>query len=466
MARYDACRNGGNKMNKIICDVCGTDYPETAAQCPICGCASVGAQTAAGNEAVDAEEKAAYAPVKGGRYSKSNVRKRLKANQIPYDPSPESDPEPEYEDDEPQEEVEEEEDSGSNRGLVVVVIILLLAIVAVATYIAISIFGVGLDKLPGSNGKPGITQTTTTAPTTEPTAESTDVVCTELNLSDVDVYLNAVGSVWKLTATPIPTDTTDQVVFTSSDENIVTVDEFGLITAVGTGEASIIVTCGDVTVECPVLCGEKDTETTEPTDPTDTTEPTDPTDPPEDFVLKFKSKDFTLSKAGATYKLYDGEVDAADITWTTDNEEVATIKDGVVTAVGNGRTRVYGEYGDQKVSCWVSCKLPVEEVTEPDDTTEPDATEPEQTATYAIRINGRKPNYGTEQAAEATIAIGEELNVKIVDEAGKRVDVEWTASGKGEVSIEGNTVIGEKAGTVVLTAEIGGQKLTCKFIVK
>jgi len=454
-------------MNKIICDVCGTDYPETAAQCPICGCASTGAQTAAGNEAADPEEKAAYAPVKGGRYSKSNVRKRLKANQIPYDPIPDSDPEPEYEDDEQQEDVEEDEEGGSNRGLVVVVVILLLAIVAVATYIAISIFGVGVDKLPISNNKPSTSQTApTTVPTTEPTSVTTDVACTELSLSDVDVYLKTVGSVWQLMATPVPADTTDEVIFTSSDENIVTVDEFGLITAVGTGEASITVTCGDVTVECPVLCGEKDTETTEPTEPTDPTDPTEPTEVPEDFVLKLKSKDFTLKKAGATYKLYDGEVDAADITWTTDNEEVATIKDGVVTAVGNGRTRVYGEYGDQKVSCWVSIKLPEEAVTEPTDPTEPEETEPEETTKYAIRINGKKPNYGTEQAAEATISIGEELNVKIVDEDGKRVDVEWTVSKSGIVSVGSNTVTGEKAGVVVLTAEINGQKLTCKFIVK
>ena len=66
-------------MNKIICDVCGTDYPETAAQCPICGCASAGALTSAGNEAADTDERAAHAPVSGGRYSKANVRKRLKA---------------------------------------------------------------------------------------------------------------------------------------------------------------------------------------------------------------------------------------------------------------------------------------------------------------------------------------------------------------------------------------------------
>ena len=36
---------------KVICDVCGTTFPETATHCPICGCAkSPAAQTVAGDE--------------------------------------------------------------------------------------------------------------------------------------------------------------------------------------------------------------------------------------------------------------------------------------------------------------------------------------------------------------------------------------------------------------------------------
>lgn len=456
-------------MNKIICDVCGTDYPETAAQCPICGCASAGAQTSAGNEAADTDERAAHAPVRGGRYSKANVRKRLKASQIPYVPMPESEPEPEYEDDEEQEEVGEAEEEGSNRGLIVVVVILLLAIVAVASYIAISMFDIGFDKPDNSDSKPGTSQT---APTTEPSTATTPVAtgtaCTELSLSDVDIYLKNVGSIWKLTATPVPADTTDEVVFTSTDEDVVTVDEFGLVTAVGTGKASIIVTCGDVVVDCPVQCGDNaeateptdPTDETDPTDPTDETDPTDPTEAPDDFVLKLKKKDFTLTKNGETYKLYDGEVDAADITWTSDDEEVVTIEKGIVTAVGNGRTRVYGEYGDQKVSCWVSCKLPEEQATQP---TEP---EDEEAGAYKLMVNGHVSPYGDEYNAEVTITVGEDFRLTVEDDAGVRQSVTWKASKEGICSVDGRTVTGESKGRVTLTATIGDQTYTCVILVK
>ncbi len=57
-------------MNKIVCDVCGTSYPEDAVQCPICGTAKTdSSKTASGTET-------GYAHVKGGRFSQANVRKR------------------------------------------------------------------------------------------------------------------------------------------------------------------------------------------------------------------------------------------------------------------------------------------------------------------------------------------------------------------------------------------------------
>ena len=44
-------------MNKVICDVCGTMYPDTAKQCPICGCAAAEPVEAAPEEPAPAANK-------------------------------------------------------------------------------------------------------------------------------------------------------------------------------------------------------------------------------------------------------------------------------------------------------------------------------------------------------------------------------------------------------------------------
>lgn len=451
-------------MNKIICDVCGTDYPETAEQCPICGCANAGEQASAGTEAPENEERAARTYVKGGRFSKKNVNKRLKAmgaQQGYIQTEAVREPEyPEYEDDDQEENQEpEEEERGSNLGLIIVVIVLLLAIAAVSVYIAITIFGIGLPDEPVVNTKPS---TSATAPTTENIPADTGIACTDLALSDVDIHLNTQGGTWQLTATVAPENTTDTVKFVSSDESVVTVDPVtGLVTAVGSGEATITVTCGDVVRECPVKC-----ELEQPTEDTSATE--ESTEPIEDFVLELDKSDFTLFKAGATCDIYSGEVDPADITWTTDNDQVATIKDGIVTAVGNGRTRVYGEYNDQKVSCWVGCKLPEEETTEPTDpeeTTDPDETT-EPAETYTLLVNGHVSPYGDEENAEVSIAVGESFRLTVEDDQGIRQDVTWKESKEGICSVDGRSVTGEAAGKVTLTATIGDQTFKCIIIVK
>ena len=55
-------------MNKIVCYVCGTSYPENATQCPICGYV----QTAETSASAGSGE-GSYTYVIGGRFSKANV---------------------------------------------------------------------------------------------------------------------------------------------------------------------------------------------------------------------------------------------------------------------------------------------------------------------------------------------------------------------------------------------------------
>ena len=61
-------------MNKVICDVCGTMYPDTAKQCPICGCAAAEPVEAAAVDGMQEEGAVgAYSYTKGGHFSKSNL---------------------------------------------------------------------------------------------------------------------------------------------------------------------------------------------------------------------------------------------------------------------------------------------------------------------------------------------------------------------------------------------------------
>ena len=113
-------------MSKIICDVCGTSYPETASQCPICGCARpVDAGVTAGESVLsEMNEESTYNFVKGGRFSKKNVRRRMKDQNITPVPVPVPD---EDFDDEEEPIVSEK----STKGLTIAVLALLAAIVAV-----------------------------------------------------------------------------------------------------------------------------------------------------------------------------------------------------------------------------------------------------------------------------------------------------------------------------------------------
>ena len=115
-------------MSKIICDVCGTSYPDTATQCPICGCVRpADAHCVSAGEQKETEKTYTY--VKGGRFSKKNVRKR---NMNKQTPSAARAVEPVSS--------EDESEKKSNKGLVITAIVLLLAIIAVVLYLAVRYF--------------------------------------------------------------------------------------------------------------------------------------------------------------------------------------------------------------------------------------------------------------------------------------------------------------------------------------
>lgn len=60
-------------MTKLICDICGTSYADTEEKCPTCGYSRAFEESSPDDE----RNPAAREKVRGGRYSKKNVRKRL-----------------------------------------------------------------------------------------------------------------------------------------------------------------------------------------------------------------------------------------------------------------------------------------------------------------------------------------------------------------------------------------------------
>lgn len=335
-------------MDKVICDICGTSYPASADQCPICGCEKAADPVFDEETAAAAGAAVSYTPVKGGRFSNANVRKRNKG--IAVAPVKEAyDADEDEEDDNDDDEIEEEEE-GSSKGLVVVLILLIVAILALILYLYFNFFA----PIGGSNKEtdPPVPSTTAAATTEATETEEPTVPCTGLEVSETDIVLDAIGNAWLLNVVAAPADTTDTIVYTSNNESVATVTSEGCVTAVGPGEAVITVNCGSVTVECKVTCTIETEPETEPT-----TEPT--TEPELNWGLN--RTDFTLY-VGERWPLYEGDVSTADITFKSKNNAVVTIsKSGVVTGVGPGNTVVTAEYNGVVLECIVFCRAPKNE---------------------------------------------------------------------------------------------------------
>lgn len=426
-------------MSKVICDVCGTAYPETAATCPICGYAKASAErTAAVGGAQSGEDTSSgYTYVKGGRFSKKNVRKRNQKGRAPERVS--SAPKKQ----------QDETDKG-NLALIIIVILLLIAIIAVVIYIGVRVFGPDESTSPKETGSSQTTQGTQEDPqnSSEATVDN-GIPCESLQLSNQTIEFIEAGDNWTLQIRPTPENTTDEIVFKSSDPNVVTVDEEGNLVAVGSGMAIITVTCGDVTQECQIKCSFGNI--------TDPTGPSDPDVPEFEFAFNTKyydestgKADTTMEKQGETWRAYksDLSVDPSVITWISDDPTVCTVENGIVTAVGPGKTEVHAQYAGKTYTCVVRCSFTVEDTGDDDD-------QGTQT-TVSYKIN----------KTDVSIAVDETFTLTLKNGDGNVVDVTWTAEDGSVVSINGNKITGAKSGTTNVSTTYEGVTYTCIVRVK
>ncbi len=320
-------------MSKIICDICGSSYPETAKQCPICGSVRPGdAQRVTNEVKSNGQVSTGYTHVKGGHFSKSNVKKRTKASVVAGNNGKNS-----------TQKRHKDDDSKSNRGLVVTAIILLLAIIGVVAYIAIQFFAPYTDPNPSNP--------------TDNLGSNLDLTCRDLTLDTYTVMFEQAGDAKLLDVKTTPEKPSETVTFRSENEAVATVTDKGKITAVGQGTTKIIITCGEITKECVVTVQSQggSVDNTTPESTPGTTDPSNPSKPVGE--LRLNRNDFTLSYKGESWVLYNGEIAKNLITWSSDDESVVTFIDGKAVAVGNGMTKIHAEYEGQKVSCIVRCSF-------------------------------------------------------------------------------------------------------------
>ena len=273
-------------MSKIICDVCGTRYPDTAEQCPICGhIRAASGKTAEDVFLMDDVQEATHERVRGGRFSKSNVKKRTEGN-LHYEAAPVKKSKPAKKVEEeypiPQDEdifAEDKQNKRANTILNILLVIVILALLGVTGYILTQHVLPEFNK-PVATVPPTVSVVETTEPAPVETAEPT-YPCDELLLEEPDVLLTEYEQKWLINVKVMPENTTDELTFTSSDELIATVDSEGCITALAEGEAVITISCGNVSVEYPVIClfpGIDIQPGEVPTDPP-------PTEPPKEWIV-------------------------------------------------------------------------------------------------------------------------------------------------------------------------------------
>ncbi|MBE6982698.1 MAG: hypothetical protein E7435_00200 [Ruminococcaceae bacterium] len=386
-------------MSKIICDVCGAAYPETSSRCPVCGSVHYGTPEPTSNATVTARRERDTSRASANRNTKPSGSNRRKK-------SKKNSPFSKY----------------IAMGIALIVLLVILISMLVSSC---------------DNGSKPTEPPVTTAPqdTTLP-----EIPCVGITLSVENVNLTEFGQSFRLTAICNPEDTTDLLTFSSSDPLVVTVDEVGELVAIGPGTAQITVTCGDAIAVCTVTCTMQ--QETEP-----------PTLPPETLVLN--RSDFTLSYKGATWQLYSGDIDKSLITFTSADETIATIVNGKVTAVGKGVTTVYAEYGDQKVSCIVRCSF------QDDTTTDGNGGVQEDNGTSGTGAYTLWNSYGREHDNDASIKVGETVQLFLKDSAGNKITVEWTVSSEGIITIDGRRITGSAPGVVTVTGTHEGVTYSC-----
>ena len=237
------------------------------------------------------------------------------------------------------------------------------------------------------------------------------------------------GSTDTLTVTYTPGDTTDDktVTWTSDNEEVATVSG-GTVSALKEGTATITATVGSCTAQCVVTVEKENTE---------------PVKKPLTAISLDKAtmnlKQGSTDTLTVTYTPGD-TTDDKTVTWTSDNEEVATVSGGTVSALKEGTATITATVG----SCTAQCVVTVEK----------ENTEPVKKPLTAISLDKATMNLkqGSTDTLTVTYTPGDTTDDKTVT---------WTSDNEEVATVSGGTVSALKEGTATITATVGSCTAQC-----
>ena len=150
-----------------------------------------------------------------------------------------------------------------------------------------------------------------------------------------------VGASVTLKYTVEPEGCTDTVTWRSSDTSIATVsnseDNAGQVTGVAAGEATITLQVGNLTDTCTVTVTQDETVAV--------------------TGIELNKTELTLTEGGSetlTATVTPDNATDKTVTWTSNKESVATVENGVVTAVGEGIATITATAGGKSAACTVT----------------------------------------------------------------------------------------------------------------
>jgi len=345
-------------MEKVVCDICGTSYPETEDCCPICGCTKeAGAELMAEDEDFLKDSPLSAAKKVDGKFVAAPQQHEI------TEPVEESD----YDEDD--EDGDAEDEHRENTGVVILLVVLIMILLAIAGFLFIRFLLPNMLEKDIPETEAAKEVQTTLAPTTQP-----GIPCEQLVMvSGAALDLSREGEYKLINVIVKPADTTDKLEYTSADESVATVNSEGRVTAISEGETVITVRCGEQTIQCRVYVRYVE-ETVPPTEEEtipeekadgSTPDETEETAPPTVEETQPQLKDVTLKLGRTDISMGVGlqftiplscDLTYEEIEWSTGNANIATVENGVITTHAKGTTILTAKYGEQTVTCWIRVK--------------------------------------------------------------------------------------------------------------